>query len=58
MRRLRNSDMQAARDCYFAVELIRVEEEVKKGVARRVGLVELFSNQRNRKGVMASSLGE
>lgn len=56
MRQLRNADIQAARDVYLAVELLRAEEEVKSTKIRRNRMIELFSVPRNRKGVMASSL--
>nr|SIP56020.1 putative Sugar Porter [Yarrowia alimentaria] len=51
MRIIRNSDVQAARDTFYAHILLLEEEEMKRGKNR---LVELFTVPRNRRAAWAS----
>lgn len=54
MARMRNSPLQAARDTFFAYELLQAEEEIIQQKKNR--LLEMVTVPRNRKGLMGSGL--
>jgi len=55
MRRIRNTPLEAARDLYFASELLQAEREIMHGQKSRIGLLELFATPRNRLAAQSSS---
>lgn len=54
LRRLRNTDMQAARDLLYIHAQLRTELELKGGKGYLVRIMELFTLPRNRSATIAS----